>query len=60
VQAGAHRLDPHAIPTLLAACNRAVSGPTAPASGLFLVGVEYPELESPQSTTSSLESATAQ
>jgi tRNA pseudouridine38-40 synthase len=42
VQAGAHRLDPESIPTLLAARNRAVSGPTAPASGLFLVCVEYP------------------
>jgi tRNA pseudouridine38-40 synthase len=42
VQCGAHRLDPESIPALLAARNRAAAGPTAPASGLFLVNVEYP------------------
>jgi tRNA pseudouridine38-40 synthase len=42
VQCGAHRLDPAAIPALLAARNRALAGPTAPASGLFLVSVDYP------------------
>lgn len=42
VQAGAHRIDPDSIPALLAARNRAVAGPTAPATGLFLVSVEYP------------------
>jgi tRNA pseudouridine38-40 synthase len=45
VQAGAHRLLPDSIPTLFAARNRAAAGPTAPASGLFLVSVEYPDLE---------------
>jgi len=45
VQAGAHRLDPDSIPVLLAARNRSAAGPTAPASGLFLVSVEYPLLE---------------
>jgi tRNA pseudouridine38-40 synthase len=44
VQAGAHRLDPAAIPDLLAARNRAAAGPTAPAAGLFLVSVDYPAL----------------
>jgi len=44
VQAGAHRLPPGSIPTLLAARSRAAAGPTAPASGLFLVSVEYPDL----------------
>jgi tRNA pseudouridine38-40 synthase len=43
VQCGAHRLDPGSIPTLLAARNRAAAGPTAPASGLFLVSVHYPD-----------------
>jgi tRNA pseudouridine38-40 synthase len=43
VQAGAHRLLPDSIPTLLAARDRTAAGPTAPASGLFLVSVEYPE-----------------
>jgi tRNA pseudouridine38-40 synthase len=45
VQAGAHRLLPDSIPSLLAARNRAAAGPTAPASGLFLVSVDYPALE---------------
>jgi tRNA pseudouridine38-40 synthase len=43
VQCGAHRLDPAAIPSLLAARSRAAAGPTAPASGLFLVSVDYPD-----------------
>jgi tRNA pseudouridine38-40 synthase len=45
VQCGANRLDPDSIPTLLAAHNRSVAGPTAPPQGLFLVSVEYPDLE---------------
>jgi tRNA pseudouridine38-40 synthase len=45
VQAGAHRLSPEAIPTLLGARDRAAAGPTAPPQGLFLVNVEYPTLE---------------
>lgn len=46
VQAGAHRLNPDAIPQLLAARSRSACGPTAPASGLFLVNVEYAQRES--------------
>jgi tRNA pseudouridine38-40 synthase len=42
VQCGAHRLDPGSIPALLAARDRAAAGPTAPATGLFLVSVDYP------------------
>jgi tRNA pseudouridine38-40 synthase len=45
VQCGAHRLDPGSIPALLAARDRAAAGPTAPASGLFLVSVDYPTLD---------------
>jgi tRNA pseudouridine38-40 synthase len=41
VQCGAGRLDPESMPTLLAARDRSVSGPTAPPMGLFLVLVEY-------------------
>ena len=41
VLAGSGRLDPDAIPGMLAARNRSETGPTAPASGLFLMGVEY-------------------
>ena len=42
VQAGAHRLAPGSIPTLLAARNRSAAGPTAPPQGLFLISVDYP------------------
>jgi len=42
VQVGARRLDADAIPAIVAARNRAAAGATAPASGLFLVSVEYP------------------
>jgi tRNA pseudouridine38-40 synthase len=59
VQAGSNRLSPDAIPTLLAARNRAVCGPTAPATGLFLVCVEYPPLESPARITENEERTTA-
>jgi tRNA pseudouridine38-40 synthase len=47
VQVGSHRLDPDAIPEILAARNRSAAGPTAPASGLFLVDVQYPAHGSP-------------
>jgi tRNA pseudouridine38-40 synthase len=40
-EAAANRLSPDAIPEILAARNRSAAGPTAPASGLFLVEVEY-------------------
>lgn len=42
VLAGSGRLAPDAIPEMLAARSRSATGPTAPASGLFLVDVEYP------------------
>jgi tRNA pseudouridine38-40 synthase len=45
VQAGAHRISPDSIPNLIAARNRSAAGPTAPPQGLFLVNVEYPNLE---------------
>ncbi len=41
----AGRLPPDCIPQILAARNRSAAGPTAPARGLFLVQVEYPEIE---------------
>jgi tRNA pseudouridine38-40 synthase len=46
VQCGADRRDPASIPALLAARNRALCGPTAPPTGLFLVSVDYPPMES--------------
>jgi tRNA pseudouridine38-40 synthase len=41
VEAGRGALDADEIPTVLAARDRSAAGPTAPASGLFLVSVEY-------------------
>jgi tRNA pseudouridine38-40 synthase len=41
VEAAARRINADTIPSILAARNRSVAGPTAPASGLFLVEVEY-------------------
>ena len=41
VQAAIHRIAPDEIHNILAAGNRSAAGPTAPASGLFLVEVEY-------------------
>ncbi|HWB33122.1 MAG TPA: tRNA pseudouridine(38-40) synthase TruA [Acidobacteriaceae bacterium] len=45
VQCGARRRAPSSIPDILQARNRARSGPTAPASGLFLVSVDYPPFD---------------
>jgi tRNA pseudouridine38-40 synthase len=41
VEAAASRISVDTIPGILAARNRSAAGPTAPASGLFLVEVEY-------------------
>lgn len=41
VEAAANRIAVDRIPQILAARNRSAAGPTAPASGLFLVEVEY-------------------
>jgi tRNA pseudouridine38-40 synthase len=41
VEAAAGRISADTIPTIVAARNRSAAGPTAPASGLFLVEVEY-------------------
>ncbi len=41
VEAGAGRTAPDRMPAILAARDRSAAGPTAPARGLFLVGVEY-------------------
>jgi len=41
VEAATNRISADEIPIILAARNRSAAGPTAPASGLFLVEVEY-------------------
>jgi tRNA pseudouridine38-40 synthase len=41
VEAAANRIPADAIPQILAARNRSAAGPTAPATGLFLIEVEY-------------------
>jgi tRNA pseudouridine38-40 synthase len=43
VDAGAGRLSPSRIPGILASRERGRAGPTAPAAGLFLVQVRYPQ-----------------
>ena len=47
VQCGAGRLEPDSIPASRST-DRSVSGPTAPPGGLFLVSVEYPQTNSPE------------
>jgi tRNA pseudouridine38-40 synthase len=41
VEAGSKRMEPSRIPEIIAAEDRGAAGPTAPARGLFLYGVEY-------------------
>jgi tRNA pseudouridine38-40 synthase len=45
---GKGTLKPQDVVTILEAKNRSVAGSTAPASGLYLVSVEYSELEEPR------------
>ena len=47
VQCGAGRRDADSVAVLIASRERARCGPTAPASGLFLVSVEYPATDAP-------------
>jgi tRNA pseudouridine38-40 synthase len=47
VDAGSGRSDPDSITAILEARNRSAAGPTAPARGLFLVSVEYPNRAQP-------------
>lgn len=41
IQAGLGRMDPKQITDILAAENREAAGPTAPAHGLTMIGIEY-------------------
>ena len=40
-EVGAGRMEPDAIPGILAGCDRSKAGPTFPAKGLFLKEVQY-------------------
>jgi len=42
IQVGIGAYEPEQMEAMLAACDRQAAGPTAPASGLTLVGMEYP------------------
>lgn len=44
IKIGMHEMDPNGISSILEAKNREAAGPTAPAQGLTLVGIEYPDL----------------
>jgi tRNA pseudouridine38-40 synthase len=48
VEIGAGRREASSMARLLAGGDRALAGPTAPACGLFLVGVEYGEAPAPR------------
>lgn len=43
INVGFGATDPSEIPAILAACDRQAAGPTAPARGLTLIKMEYPE-----------------
>lgn len=44
IKIGMHEIPATCIPSILEAENREAAGPTAPAQGLMLVGIEYPDL----------------
>ncbi len=43
IKVGAGDLAPEDMPKILEACDRSASGPTAPAHGLTMIGIEYQE-----------------
>ena len=43
IKVGCGDMDPEQIPQILAACDRSKAGPTAPAKGLTMIGLEYEE-----------------
>jgi tRNA pseudouridine38-40 synthase len=59
VDAASARIEPDSVPTILAARSRAAAGQTAPARGLFLVNVEYPETRNDASLSSATSDHTA-
>lgn len=45
IRVGGGEMEPERIPEILAACDRAAAGPTAPAHGLTMMGIEYKDAE---------------
>ena len=45
IKIGMHEMSETCVPSILEAENREAAGPTAPAQGLTLVGIEYPHLQ---------------
>lgn len=45
IKIGMHEMPENCISSMLEAKNREAAGPTAPAQGLMLIGIEYPGLE---------------
>ena len=45
IKVGAGDIVPEEIPIILEKCDRAIAGPTAPAHGLTMIGIEYEEVE---------------
>lgn len=41
IQVGGGMLEPEAVKEILSACDRSTAGPTAPAHGLTMIGIEY-------------------
>jgi len=46
LEVAALRREPESVREILAACDRQKAGPTAPAYGLYLAGVRYPDFDS--------------
>ena len=45
IKAGCGELEPERMTQILAACDRSAAGPTAPAHGLTMIGIEYEEAQ---------------
>lgn len=45
IKVGAGDIKPEEIPLILEKCDRSAAGPTAPAHGLTMIGIEYEEIE---------------
>lgn len=41
IQAGVGSIEPHQMKDILSACDRSAAGPTAPACGLTMIGIEF-------------------